>query len=476
MSQSKAFTGFTRRNLLAMSVAPLLAPTFAKAGIASLQADEVHRFQHDHILGTSLDLMVTGVSEATAEAAEHAALSTVERLRQILSTYDPASEISRLGVTGAAQRSSELDHVLAAYRSWNTRTHGSLQAEINGKINVDALGKAFIIDQATAAAHAAAPNATSLMLDIGGDIKMVGNSAFALGIADPASPWDNGTPLTHIHLADQAVATSGTYARGPHIIDPRNGHPAAGAFAVTVVAADCMTANALATALCVLPPEQGLQLVENTHGAEAILIDRNGAQHRTSGFAALESPAPRIAPVYWSGWPNGFQVSIQLTLKTPAAPTGGGPGGGGGRGPGGFGGRGGGFGDRNRRPYVAVWAEDANGKVVRNIAVWASKPRYLEELRTWWQHNSGSNALYQMARATRAPGEYNVLWNGMTDAGQAAPTGTYKLWVETAREHGGHYQESAMIDCSDKPSSVTLRESPEFDAVKVDFGPAGAVA
>src|SRR5579862_8364557 len=77
----------TRRRLLAMSVVPAL-PIFSKP------AGDRH-FAHDHILGTSLDLTVTGTSPEEAHAAEHAALQEVERLRQILSTYDPSSEISR---------------------------------------------------------------------------------------------------------------------------------------------------------------------------------------------------------------------------------------------------------------------------------------------------------------------------------------------------------------------------------------------
>src|SRR5579862_2304931 len=125
----------TRRSLLAMSVVPAL-PIFSKP-----VGD--HHFAHDHILGTSLDLTISGVSAAEAQAAEQAALQEVERLRKILSTYDPSSEISRLGLRSPG-RSADLDNVLDAYRHWSARTGGVLQPEIAGVINIDALGKAYI--------------------------------------------------------------------------------------------------------------------------------------------------------------------------------------------------------------------------------------------------------------------------------------------------------------------------------------------
>ena len=52
-------------------------------------------------------------------------------------------------------------------------------------------------------------------------------------------------------LFDGAVASSGTYERGAHIIDPRVGVPAVGARAATVVGPNAGVADALATALVV---------------------------------------------------------------------------------------------------------------------------------------------------------------------------------------------------------------------------------
>jgi thiamine biosynthesis lipoprotein len=329
------------------------------------------------------------------------------------------------------------------------------------------LGKAYIVDRAAEAARLAAPNAQSLILDIGGDIRVFGEAR--LGIADPADPAENALPLTHVRLANGAVATSGSYARGAHIFDPRTGLAAQGARAASVTAPDCVTANALSTALCVLSPSEGISLLDATPEAEGLLVTSQGGVLRSSGFRRFEEARSRS--VAYAGWPNGHQVSITFTLKDPepqGAPKGGGFGGKGG----GFGGRGGG---RLRRPYVAVWAEDTNGAVVRNIALWASKPRWIAELRTWWRKNGTSaQAATRIARATRDAGQYTLTWNGQNDSGEPVPAGTYKIWIETNREHGTHYESSALIDCSAKASTAEMKATAEFADIKVEFGPAGA--
>ncbi|MEO5924245.1 MAG: DUF2271 domain-containing protein [Bryobacteraceae bacterium] len=455
-------SSFTRRGWLGLTFASVI-PAFARTG-------QDFTFPHDFVLGTSLDLRLTGASAAEAAAAERAVLDEVERLRQVLDMRDPASELRRLGIHGAARRSADLQRVMEAYRLWETRTGGVIRPELAGTVNLNGLGKAYIVDRAGEAARAAAPGARGIVLDIGGDIRVFGQTE--LGIADPLNAHDNAEPLTMVRIADRALTSSGTYARGAHILDGRTGLAANGSLAASVTAEDCLTSNALSMALCALSPEEGLRLLEETRGAEGLVVTRAGGVLRSSGFRRYEQPSFRQAA--YAGWANGSQVSISLTLVDPA-PAAGGGGGFGGRGPGGFGGRGGG--GRMRRPYVAVWAEDASGKVVKNIALWASKPRWLPELHTWWSKNgSAAQRISQMARATRAAGQYSLAWNGMTDAGEPAAAGVYKILVETNREHGTHYQESVTIDCSGKPASAVGKATPEFEGVKVDFGPAtGAV-
>ncbi len=460
---------FTRRTFFALPVAALAPAVHAEGS--------EYRFHHDHVMGTSLDLIVDASSARAAAAAEAAVFEEIGRLSTILSTYDPFSEISRTDPRSGAQAASpELRELLAAYEQWSCRTSGAIsvrtanvsavwkRAEALGRApsdaelaaatpawNLDALGKAFVVDRA---ARKAAPLVNALLLNVGGDILLTGRRAWEIGVSNPAMPHDNSAPLTSVVSTGCAVATSGDSARGfdiqgrrySHIIDPRTNRPAEGAASATVLARDSVTANALATALCILPASQGLALVENTPAAEALIVERDGTERRSSRFAAFERR--RIIPASASAaWPEGYQLNITLTLKSITS------------------------GRRAHRPYVAVWAEDASGKLVRNIAVWSEKPRYLPELHNWWSKNGGSSAVYSITRPTRPPGRYTIVWDGLDDKGAPVPESSYRIVVETNREHGDYAKESGQIDCGAKPSQTTLKETGEFEAVRVEYGP-----
>ncbi len=116
---------------------------------------------------------------------------------------------------------------------------------------------------------------------------------------DPAA----GTELQGVvHLTDgRAIATSGDYENffrdetgtiESHIIDPRTAAPARHTVAsVSVLAGDCLTADALATALVVLGPDEGLRLLDSRFpGVEALFLlrrdDNRLEEIATPGFAA----------------------------------------------------------------------------------------------------------------------------------------------------------------------------------------------
>jgi thiamine biosynthesis lipoprotein len=82
------------------------------------------------------------------------------------------------------------------------------------------------------------------------------------------------------------MATSGDYrnyterdgVRISHLVDPRTGRPVTHRLAsVTVIDKSCMTADALATALSVLGPEEGRALVDREGLAALFLIRRGGS-------------------------------------------------------------------------------------------------------------------------------------------------------------------------------------------------------
>jgi hypothetical protein len=154
-------------------------------------------------------------------------------------------------------------------------------------------------------------------------------------------------------------------------------------------------------------------------------------------------------------------MSLTLTDGVPEA---------GGRG--GFGRRGG-FGGRGfvKRPYVAVWVESEQGKLVRILAFWASKPRYYSELSSFWTAVGNQNKLYSLARATRPAGNYQLMWDGLDDGNKPVPSGTYRVVVETNQEHGTYGKRSAAIECGSNAMTARLDATANFEAVVINYGP-----
>jgi thiamine biosynthesis lipoprotein len=131
------------------------------------------------------------------------------------------------------------------------------------------------------------------IVDAGGDLK-------ALGTNDDG-PWEiaikhprrRDEVLAVIPVSNACVVTSGDYERFfevdgqryHHILDPRDGRPSRGAMSATVLGPDAAASDALATALCVLSPEEGLELIERSPRFEALIVDLDGEVHVSPGLA-----------------------------------------------------------------------------------------------------------------------------------------------------------------------------------------------
>jgi hypothetical protein len=98
------------------------------------------------------------------------------------------------------------------------------------------------------------------------------------------------------------------------------------------------------------------------------------------------------------------------------------------------------------RPYVAIWIEDASGKVAANLSVWYAVhlkdeegEKWLKDIRQWWRRAGRALELPAdgLSSPTRPPGANKVEFK--SDAGPLAKLapGDYKLVVEASREVGG---------------------------------------
>jgi thiamine biosynthesis lipoprotein len=102
-----------------------------------------------------------------------------------------------------------------------------------------------------------------------------------VGIRHPEEPEQLAAVVA---VEDLAVATSGTYERGEHIVDPHTGRPPAGLLSVTVVGPDLATADAYATAAFAMGAD-GPAWTATLTGYDALCITSDHRVLSTQGFA-----------------------------------------------------------------------------------------------------------------------------------------------------------------------------------------------
>jgi len=146
-------------------------------------------------------------------------------------------------------------------------------------------------------AQRAAENAPEgLLISVGGNVVATGakdenGTPWRVGVQNP----DGGENYLHtLNITGGSVVTSGDYQRCymvdgkiyHHIIDPATLYPSEYWRSVTVICADSGLADALSTALFLLPLEEGMALAEHC-GAQAMWVNEAGEQFYTPGFEAL---------------------------------------------------------------------------------------------------------------------------------------------------------------------------------------------
>ncbi|HIH40772.1 MAG TPA: FAD:protein FMN transferase [Halobacteria archaeon] len=131
----------------------------------------------------------------------------------------------------------------------------------------------------------------TVLINIGGDM-VAGDGVWKIVLSDPDDP-DNY--ITSFNISNKAVATSGNYERyfDPskkihHIIDPRTGYPASECISVTIIADKGIDADALATSVFVLGPEEGLNLVNSLDNVDALIIDDDRNIYRSNNLSKFE--------------------------------------------------------------------------------------------------------------------------------------------------------------------------------------------
>ncbi|MBL7253869.1 FAD:protein FMN transferase [Paractinoplanes lichenicola] len=165
------------------------------------------------------------------------------------STYKADSEVSRFGrgELRLEDSSADLRHVLEACADLWRATDGYFDAYAAGSLDPSGYVKGWSVE--VASHRLAAAGSHDHYINAGGDIRMRGyhpeGGPWRVGIRHP---WEADKVSWVLALTDGAVATSGTYERGDHVINPRTGQAAKGLRSVTVVGPDLSIADAYATA------------------------------------------------------------------------------------------------------------------------------------------------------------------------------------------------------------------------------------
>lgn len=473
----------------------------------------VHRFHDDHVLGTSLDMLVVGADAESSARALAAAKAEIARLDRVLSGWRPDSELAALNASsGPFAASHDLYRVIDRCEGLRRASGGAFSARLGAveaiwraaeasgapadpaaldraagqaerapvRLNprtrvidragvvfsVDALAKGYVIDRAVEAATRAAPSASGLMLDIGGDLRCHGTAADAagwrVGLARGAEA-DNGAPASLIRIVDGAVATSGPGARDRlvagqrvgHTLSPGTGAPAA-ARTVTVVARHAAEADALATALAAIPSTRDGLAFAAGRGAQARIMEADGRVAATRGWAGLTAPSAtgRLIRTAAAGpaapWPAGFQLDIAYEIPEVSA-------------------------GRYHQPFVAIWITDESGKLVRTLFHLGNRPRrFLDSNYVWWRafnaDGQGVDKLAAVTRPSRPPGRYTASWDGKDDAGNPAGQGRYVINIEMTREHGGHSVQAIPLELGKAPAAGSAQGQGESGPASVRYG------
>jgi thiamine biosynthesis lipoprotein len=180
------------------------------------------------------------------------------------STYKPDSQVSRIarGELAVDQAHADVQAVLGRCEQLRAETNGYFDAYTGGTLDPSGLVKGWSVDRA-----AELIAADEYLISAGGDIRMRGE--WSVGIQHPL---ERQAIAAVVNARDLAVATSGEYARGRHVIDPHTGAPPDGILSVTITGPDLATADAYATAAFAMGAGVAPHWVARLQGYGAMLI------------------------------------------------------------------------------------------------------------------------------------------------------------------------------------------------------------
>ncbi|MGW7683115.1 FAD:protein FMN transferase [Kribbella sp. NPDC054772] len=254
----------------------------------------------EHLMGMPISLALRGrhTDDAAAAHAWAAALDILRTADRVFSTYRPDSYISRLNreELTVADCPPEVAEVLALGEQARLESDGAFDVRRSSGLDPSGVVKGWAVERAAQPLNELA--ATDYCLSAGGDmtcrVSTQDAEAWRIGIEDPFNPQK---VVAVVPIRNGAIATSGLYRRGSHLIDARTGTTPTALASVTVLHRSLTQADIDATAAFVLGPAAltWLQSRPNRTGL-VILADGTrqvfGEKPRADGLSPL-SRSPR---------------------------------------------------------------------------------------------------------------------------------------------------------------------------------------
>ena len=235
-----------------------------------------------HVMGMPIVVDVRDDAGPDALAPMWAWLRWVD---ETFSTYKPESEISRIGrgELEVEDADTAVQYVLARCEELRAETGGYFDSHFDGSLDPSGYVKGWAVGRGVALLESA--GLRNFAVNAGGDIWLAGGALpdfeWRVGIEHPEQ---HDRVAAVVELRDGAIATSGTYARGDHVVDPHTGRAPDDVLSVTVTGPDLGTADAYATAAFAMGAAGPNWTARLRGGYEALTILADGRVLSTSGF------------------------------------------------------------------------------------------------------------------------------------------------------------------------------------------------
>jgi len=250
----------------------------------------------EHVMG--MPIIVDARDEEFDEEALDEAFAWFRRVDELFSTYRDGTEIMRLarGELALSDADPDVRDVLARCEELRAETDGYFDVHAAGPHALDPSGfvKGWSVDRAARILDVW--GLRSYAINAGGDMRLRGRAvpdwSWPVGIQHPLL---RDAVARVIETTDLALATSGAYERGAHVLDPHTRRPPEGILSVTIAGPDLGTADAYATAAFAMGTPRVLHWTARLEGYEALTILADGRVLSTPGFPPDRSPSPLAA-------------------------------------------------------------------------------------------------------------------------------------------------------------------------------------